>query len=43
LLFFRWPLQGSGVAAEVTELAVGLLLTGAVIKVLADGRGAARV
>jgi hypothetical protein len=37
-LFFPWPLPGSGVAAELTELAVGLLLTGAAIRVIAHGR-----
>lgn len=41
-LIFPWPLQGSGVAAEFAELAVGLLLTGAVIRVIARGRTSAR-
>jgi uncharacterized protein DUF6518 len=40
--FIPWPLQGSGVAAEFAELAVGLLLTGAVIRVIARGRAPAR-
>lgn len=40
--FFPWPLQGSGVAAEFAELSVGLLLTGAVIRVIARGRASAR-
>ena len=36
--WFPWPVQGSGLAAELAELAVGLLLTGAVITVIARGR-----
>ncbi len=39
---FGWPLQGSAVAAEFAELAVGLLLTGVVVQVMAQGRAAAR-
>lgn len=41
-LLFPWPLQRSGFAAEFAELAVGLLLTGAVIAVIARGRAVAR-
>ena len=41
-LFFPWPVQRSGVAAQFAELAVGLLLTGAVIKVIARVRAFAR-
>ncbi len=40
--YFGWPLQSSAIAAEFAELAVGLLLTAAVIKVMAHGRAAAR-
>ena len=40
--FFPWPLQHGGVAAQYAELAVGLLLTGAVISVIARGRASAR-
>jgi hypothetical protein len=39
---FSWPLQRSGIAALFAELAVGLLLTGAVITVIARGRAFAR-
>ncbi|HUB40024.1 MAG TPA: hypothetical protein VMA72_14330 [Streptosporangiaceae bacterium] len=41
-LVFPWPLQSSGVAAEFAELTVGLLLTAAVIAVIARGRAVAR-
>ena len=40
---FSWPLQRGGVAAEFGEFAVGLLLTAAVITVIARGRAVARV
>jgi hypothetical protein len=39
---FSWPLQRSGVAAEFAELTVGLLLTAAIITVIARGRAFAR-
>jgi hypothetical protein len=38
---FWWPDQPGGVAAEFAELAVGLLLTAAVVKVVAGGRASA--
>jgi uncharacterized protein DUF6518 len=40
---FQWPLDGGGVAAEFAELAVGLLLTCAVLAVMVRDRPAARV
>ena len=40
--YFGWPLQSGGIAAEFAELAVGLLLTAAVIKIIAHDRAAAR-
>lgn len=40
--YFPWPVPGGGVAAELTELVVGLLLTVAVIRFVARGRAAPR-
>jgi hypothetical protein len=42
LPLFPWPLQGSGVAAEFAELALGLLLTGAAISTIAHSRTSKR-
>lgn len=39
---FEWHLYSGAIAAEFAELAVGLLLTGAVIKVIAHDRALAR-
>jgi hypothetical protein len=39
---FQWPLDGGGVTAEFTELAVGLLLTCAAIRVVVRDRASAR-
>lgn len=39
---FQWPDQLGAVAAEFTELAVGLLLTAAVVKVMVRARSSAR-
>lgn len=39
---FQWPVDGGGVTAEVTELAVGLLFTCAAIGVMARNRASAR-
>jgi hypothetical protein len=41
-LLFPSPLERSGVAAEFAELAVGMLLTGAVVRVITRGRAFAR-
>ena len=41
-LSVQWPLQHGGLAAEFAELAVGMLLTGALIRVIARGRAFAR-
>lgn len=41
-LAFSWPVPGSGTVAELAELAIGLLLTGVVIRVIARGRASAR-
>lgn len=39
---FQWPDQRGAVAAEFTELAVGMLLTAAATKVMARGQISAR-
>jgi hypothetical protein len=41
-LFFQWPLQHSGLVAELAELAAGVLLTGAVIRAMVRGRISAK-
>jgi Family of unknown function (DUF6518) len=41
-LAFSWPVQGSGVSAEIAELAVGLLATGLVIRLIARNRAPGR-
>ena len=42
MFLFQWPYQRGAVAAEFADLAVGVLLTYAAVKVMARGRASAR-